>query len=89
MISLAFYKHVVFPIILFGESPDGKALSLNNRKFVDYETLETAFESSELNEVELKSFLKEFLNGILCKIQVFHSRYFFFASHTQHFIGSL
>jgi hypothetical protein len=52
------------------ESSSEKSLTLAGRQFADYESVETAFEANELSESELKHRLKEFLNDVLCNVQV-------------------
>uniref|UniRef100_A0A914LFS1 Tyrosine--tRNA ligase n=1 Tax=Meloidogyne incognita TaxID=6306 RepID=A0A914LFS1_MELIC len=59
---LAFYQHVVFPII-------GGSIIMNNQQFCDFLSLQKAFKEELIKENELKNYLKQFLNGILAKVQ--------------------
>lgn len=60
---LSFYRFVVFPIL------HPKPVLLGGRRFADYDEVEAAFESDVLTETTLKEYLKDFLNGILAKVQ--------------------
>ncbi|KAL7078499.1 hypothetical protein ACQ4LE_002804 [Meloidogyne hapla] len=59
---LAFYQHVVFPIV-------GENITMNQQQFSNFSSLQTAFKEELITENELKNYLKQFLNGILAKVQ--------------------
>ncbi|KAF7639957.1 Tyrosine--tRNA ligase [Meloidogyne graminicola] len=59
---LAFYKHVVFPIV-------GKSIEMGQHLFSDFSSLQSAFAQEILTENILKNYLQNFLNEILAKVQ--------------------
>ncbi|KAH7724955.1 tyrosyl-tRNA synthetase [Aphelenchoides avenae] len=60
---LAFYRFVVYPII------QPKPVLLDGKRFPTYDEIEDAFESDVVTESALKTYLKDFLNGILGKVR--------------------
>ncbi|KAI1724742.1 tRNA synthetases class I (W and y) domain-containing protein [Ditylenchus destructor] len=71
---LAFFKFVVLPILqnqceVDSTSNESTIIIIDKREFRNYDEIEDAFESDKLSEQALKKALKDFLNGILSKIQ--------------------